>query len=87
MRLGEFWAASNLLQSFEEIEKALADKKELDTVYFEMNPLQLKNPVLYRNKVRLALPQVQQIDASMNPFLGGLAKMDRLMVLAFVRVS
>lgn len=67
--LGELWAASNLLQSFEEVEKELADKKELNTVYFEMNPLQLKNPALYRNKVKLALPQIQQIDASMRLLL------------------
>ena len=63
-RLEELWASSNLLQSFEEVERELADKQELNTVYFEMNPLQLKNPALYRNKVKLALPQIQQIDAS-----------------------
>ena len=62
--LEELWASSNLITSFEEVERELADKKELNTVYFEMNPLQLKNPALYRNKIRLALPQVQQIDAS-----------------------
>lgn len=63
--LEEFWASSNLMSSFDEVEKELADKQELKTVYFEGNPLQTKNPVLYRNKVKLALPQVQQIDASM----------------------
>ena len=62
--LEELWASSNLITSFEEVEGELADKKELNTVYFEMNPLQLKNPALYRNKIRLALPQIQQIDAS-----------------------
>lgn len=62
--LEELWASSNLIISFEEVERELADKKELNTVYFEMNPLQLKNPALYRNKIRLALPQIQQIDAS-----------------------
>ena len=61
--LEELWASSNLLLSFEEVEKQLGDKKELNTVYLEMNPLQLKNPALYRNKIRLALPQIQQIDA------------------------
>ena len=49
------------------MEKELGDKKLLNTVYFEMNPMQLANKVLYRNKVRLALPQVQQIDASEFP--------------------
>ena len=62
--LEEFWASSNLISSFEEVEKQLANKDELKTVYFEMNPLQLRSPALYRNKVKLALPQVQQIDAS-----------------------
>ena len=63
--LEELWASCNLIISFEEVERELADKKELNTVYFEMNPLQLKSPALYRNKIRLALPQIQQIDASM----------------------
>ena len=63
-RLEELWASSNLLGSFEEIERELKDKQDLNTVYFEANPLQLKNPALYRNKVRLALPQIEKIDAS-----------------------
>jgi Leucine-rich repeat (LRR) protein len=62
--LEEVWASHNLLASFEEVDRELRDKKNLNTVYFEGNPLQTKNPVLYRNKVRLALPQVKQIDAS-----------------------
>ncbi|KAL8999329.1 MAG: hypothetical protein Q9188_005907 [Gyalolechia gomerana] len=65
--LEELWASSNHLSSFDEVEKQLADKKELNTVYFEGNPLQTKNPALYRNKVRLALPQINQIDASEFP--------------------
>ena len=62
--LKELWASSNKIESFEEVERELADKKKLKTVYFEGNPLQKNNPVLYRNKIRLALPQIQQIDAS-----------------------
>jgi len=62
--LEELWASNNQLSSFDEVEKQLADKKELTTVYFEGNPLQTNNPVMYRNKVRLALPQIQQIDAT-----------------------
>ncbi len=62
--LEELWASSNLILSFEEVERELANKKKLNTVYFEMNPLQLKNPALYRNKLRLALPHIHQIDAS-----------------------
>ncbi|MCJ1468705.1 hypothetical protein MMC07_007335 [Pseudocyphellaria aurata] len=62
--LEELWASSNQLASFAEVEKELGDKKELNTVYFEGNPLQTMNAVLYRNKIRLALPQIQQIDAT-----------------------
>jgi protein phosphatase 1 regulatory subunit 7 len=63
-QLEELWASSNRLSSFDEVEKELKDKEELNTVYFEGNPLQLNNPTLYRNKIRLALPQIKQIDAS-----------------------
>lgn len=63
-QLEELWASSNQLSSFEEVERELKDKEELKTVYFEGNPLQSKGPAVYRNKVRLALPQVIQIDAT-----------------------
>lgn len=62
--LEELWASSNRLASFQEVERELKDKKELKTVYFEANPLQFNGPAVYRNKVKLALPQVVQIDAS-----------------------
>lgn len=62
--LEELWASSCKISDFAEIERELKDKEELETVYFEGNPLQLRQPALYRNKVRLALPQVKQIDAS-----------------------
>ena len=62
--LEEFWASCNKIGSFAEVERQLADKKNLATVYLEQNPLQLQAPVVYRNKVRLALPQIKQIDAS-----------------------
>ncbi|KAK6072883.1 protein phosphatase pp1 regulatory subunit [Seiridium cupressi] len=60
----EFWASYNQIGDFNDVERALRDKENLTTVYLEGNPLQLRQPALYRNKVRLALPQVQQIDAS-----------------------
>ena len=60
----EVWASDCELENFDEIEEELADKERLVTVYFEGNPLQKQNPVLYRNKVKLAVPQVKQIDAS-----------------------
>ncbi|KAI0856984.1 hypothetical protein F4860DRAFT_373831 [Xylaria cubensis] len=62
--LEEVWASSNKLADFADIERELADKENLTTVYFEANPLQLRQPALYRNKIRLALPQVKQIDAT-----------------------
>lgn len=67
--LEELWASYNLIADFGDVERALGDKKGLTTVYFEGNPLQLRGPALYRNKVRLALPQVSQIDASTYPLL------------------
>ncbi|KAF3894803.1 Phosphatase 1 regulatory subunit [Trichophyton interdigitale] len=66
-KLEELWASNNQLSSFEEVERELKDKEELNTVYFEGNPLQKAAPALYRNKVRLALPQIKQIDASKCP--------------------
>ena len=62
--LEELWASSNLLSSFAEVEAELGGIEGLETVYFEGNPLQLSGPAVYRNKVRLALPQIKQIDAS-----------------------
>ena len=88
--LEEVWASSNQLASFDEVERELADKKELTTVYFEGNPLQTKSPALYRNKVRLALPQVKQIDASMSSLLVLLYTMKAIAThtsTAFVRVT
>ncbi|KAL3472919.1 hypothetical protein BJX99DRAFT_249324 [Aspergillus californicus] len=62
--LEELWASNNQLTSFDEVEHELRDKENLQTVYFEGNPLQTKGPVVYRNKVRLAIPQIMQIDAT-----------------------
>ncbi len=63
-KLEEVWASYNEMSDFADVERELADKKDLKTVYLEGNPLQLRQPALYRNKVRLALPQLEQIDAS-----------------------
>jgi len=61
----EVWASNCQLDSFEEAEAVLGNMENLETVYFEGNPLQRRQPALYRNKVKLALPRVKQIDASM----------------------
>jgi protein phosphatase 1 regulatory subunit 7 len=62
--LEELWASNCQIEDFAEVERELKDKEELTTVYFEGNPLQLNGPAVYRNKIRLALPQLKQIDAS-----------------------
>ena len=62
--LENVWASNCQIDSFQEVERILKDKEKLEEVYFEGNPLQRSNPVLYRNKVRLALPQITKIDAS-----------------------
>lgn len=63
-QLEELWASNTKFSSFDEVEKELRDKQNLQTVYFEGSPLQRNQPVLYRNKVRLAIPHIKQIDAT-----------------------
>lgn len=65
--LENVWASNCEIDSFQEIERALKDKNKLEEVYFEGNPVQRQGPVLYRNKVRLALPQITKIDAGKSP--------------------
>lgn len=67
VQLKEFWASNCKLENFAEVERELGGCEELETVYFEGNPLERRGPVLYRNKVKLALPRVKQIDASKSP--------------------
>lgn len=63
-QLEELWASNTKFSSFDEVERELRNKEHLQTVYFEGSPLQRNQPVLYRNKVRLAIPHIKQIDAS-----------------------
>jgi protein phosphatase 1 regulatory subunit 7 len=83
--LEELWASSNQLSDFREVERELRDKEKLETVYFEMNPLQLAGPAVYRNKVKLALPQVKQIDASKSNCMLGHSRPLTINPLAFVK--
>jgi protein phosphatase 1 regulatory subunit 7 len=39
--------------------------KNLETVYFERNPIQTQSPADYRRKLKLALPSLSQIDATL----------------------
>jgi Leucine-rich repeat (LRR) protein len=63
-QLEDFWANNNLLESFQEIQQELGDLEGLHTVYFEHNPLQKTAGATYRNKIRLCLKAVKQIDAT-----------------------
>ncbi|KAL3895102.1 MAG: hypothetical protein SGCHY_004898 [Lobulomycetales sp.] len=62
--LEEFWASYNQFSSFQDVENQLSEKKGLTTVYFEGCPLQTENRPTYRNKLKLALPSLKQIDAT-----------------------
>ena len=61
-KLEEFWANNNLVGNFKEVEK-LAPNSSLLTVYLEHNPIQ-KDPQ-YRRKIKLTLPTLTQIDATL----------------------
>jgi protein phosphatase 1 regulatory subunit 7 len=65
-QLEEFWANNNQFDNdcYEQVDKELGAIKTLQTVYLEGNPMQLKNRATYRNKIRLALPNIKQIDAT-----------------------
>lgn len=60
--LEDFWFNGNRLTRWPEIEQ-LRHAARLDTVYFEGNPI--ADDVQYRTKLRLALPSLRQIDASL----------------------
>ncbi|ODV79775.1 L domain-like protein [Suhomyces tanzawaensis NRRL Y-17324] len=63
--LTDFWCSYNKVNNFEEIGKELGKLPELDTVYFEGNPVQLQNPTAYRRKLRLYLgASLTKIDAT-----------------------
>lgn len=62
--LQEFWANDNQIHDWKDLD-VLANCTKLVTVYLERNPLQTQQMADYRRKVMLALPSVQQIDASM----------------------
>lgn len=53
-----------MIKDFSQVEASLAGMKDLETVYFEGNPIQKDLGANYRRKIMLALPQVGQIDAT-----------------------
>ena len=60
--LEEFWANNNQINTFAEVEKLMVNTN-LATVYLEHNPIQ-KDPQ-YRRKIKLVLPNLTQIDATL----------------------
>ena len=63
VNLQEFWFNDNKLADWNDIEQ-LSHAKQLDTVYFEGNPIARDSG--YRRKIKLALPSLTQIDATMS---------------------
>ncbi|EGV66152.1 protein phosphatase regulatory subunit Sds22 [Yamadazyma tenuis] len=64
-QLTDFWCSYNQISNFNEINRELGSLPELDTVYFEGNPVQTSNPTAYRRKLRLSLgPSLSKIDAT-----------------------
>ena len=57
-------ASGNKITSLLDLEPQLANKKSLETVYLEQNPVQQTEGSAYRRKIILALPQLKQIDAT-----------------------
>ncbi|CAK7897765.1 protein phosphatase 1 regulatory subunit Sds22p [[Candida] anglica] len=65
INLTDFWCSYNKISNFDDIAKQLGKLPELDTVYFEGNPVQLQNPTAYRRKIKLNLgPSLAKIDAT-----------------------
>ncbi|KAG7665371.1 sds22 [[Candida] subhashii] len=63
--LTDFWCSYNQVASFEEIGQELGKLEQLDTVYFEGNPVQTQNPSAYRRKLKLYLgDSLSKIDAT-----------------------
>lgn len=61
--LEEFWLNDNLVEDWAQLSQGLAKATRLATVYFERNPIQ--KDVNYRRKIKLALPSLTQIDATL----------------------
>ena len=61
-KLEEFWFNDNLLEDWKQLD-GLKDLSQLVTVYLERNPIQ--KDVNYRRKIKLSLPGLTQIDATM----------------------
>ncbi|KAI0649258.1 L domain-like protein [Trametes meyenii] len=63
--LEEFWINDNKITTLQDIEPQLKHIQTLETVYLERNPVQRTEGAHYRRKIILALPQIQQLDATL----------------------
>ena len=54
----------NKIPDMRNLESELKDISTLTTLYLEANPCQASDRTGYRRKIMLALPQLQQIDAT-----------------------
>lgn len=64
INLTDFWCSYNKIDDYNNIHNELKNCKLLETVYFEGNPIQLKDPTMYRTKVKLCFgDSLQKIDA------------------------
>jgi len=65
--LEDLWINHNQLESFDELERECRGMSHLETVYLEGNPLETQAGPRYRAKVRLAIPWIRQVDATVMP--------------------
>ncbi|TIA93185.1 hypothetical protein E3P99_00321 [Wallemia hederae] len=64
-KLQELWVNSNQIDNLEDVEQELKGIESLHTIYLEHNPIQRTLDTSYRRKLKLLLPQLKQIDATL----------------------
>ncbi|KZP31664.1 L domain-like protein [Athelia psychrophila] len=63
-RLEEVWLNNNKITTLQTLEPQLRTATALETIYLEGNPVQESEGGNYRRKIKMALPQLSQIDAT-----------------------
>ncbi|PFH53051.1 hypothetical protein AMATHDRAFT_55392 [Amanita thiersii Skay4041] len=63
-QLTELWMNGNQIPDLRALDTQLRSISTLETLYLEGNPCQTSDMANYRRKVKLALPQLKQIDAT-----------------------
>ncbi|TIA75633.1 hypothetical protein E3P92_00768 [Wallemia ichthyophaga] len=64
-KLQELWANSNQIDNLDGVESQLQHIQSLHTIYLEHNPIQHSLNTSYRRKLKILLPQLKQIDATL----------------------